>query len=140
MIAYRLVNEAYDSVIPGGLLKRTSDNSNQKFGPGTYFFLDRDDAFQFLQSKSGYSYTHLIKCDIEGCDRERFVDLIAQPNLISRWRNVRNISSIRKATPEYCREHNFYGIIISLQRWRELMLLEEFTNTPIHILEAERLS
>lgn len=116
MRVYRLVNFLHDKVEIGRPLARTSSNSNQKLGQGTYFALSKDDALTFASSSHGHVYTHLLECEIDGAVDEDFVDLRVNRNAIS------GHGSIKMKYPQYCQENNKAGVIWTSGDWNELVL------------------
>lgn len=139
MIVYRLINEKYDTTSPGEFLCRTSDHSNQKLGDGIYFALDHNSAIQFAGTHN-HKYTHLLKCEIEGCSPADFADLVSEPSLITRWK-VGKFSGLREAVPAYCNENGLRGLVWEARAgWTELLLLKQFAVGTVRVIEAEKLS
>lgn len=138
MIVYRLVDKAHDNIAPGETLSRTSDKSKQKLGDGVYFALDRGSALDFAHKDHGYTYTHLLKCEVPGRSVSDFADLISDPSLITCWASGR--WGLREAVPLYCKANKLFGAIWqATDGWKELVLLKEFAVGTVRIVESEKL-
>lgn len=139
MIVYRLVDQKHDCITPGQVLTRTSNYSNQKFGDGMYFALDRTSALAFNAIRK-YTYTHLLECDINYQPTD-FVDLVQSPNLIVAWANQNSLPNSRKITETYCMANKKVGVIwgaMGVNPWVELVLLKQFV-TNVKIINASPL-
>ncbi len=137
MKLYRLVHETNDPVTPDKILTRSSDHSNQKFGPGMYFAISRESAMQFAQTRK-YKYTHLLECKVSNVKDCDIVDLVNNPLLITKWKQT------GKPIPEeylrYCTKHELKGIKWEARAgWIEVVIHHPHYLNNVKIVKSERL-
>lgn len=82
---FRLVNSAHSPITTGTRIDRLSHVSNMKLGEGLYFAETELDLVKFFSSHHGYTYTHLLECDLHGIGLWDFFDLATEPNELSRF-------------------------------------------------------
>jgi hypothetical protein len=137
MKLYRLVDADHDPITAGKKLARTSDHSNQKFGPGMYFATSRDSALEFAATRN-HRYTHLLECEVQGVKEADLADLAADPAVVARWNKQRHPQT--QMYERYCQEKALKGLMWqSASGWVEVVIHAPYIDDNVLIVSVEQL-
>jgi hypothetical protein len=142
LTVYRLVNHAHDPIEVGTPLVRSSNHSNQKLAEGIYFCMTREDALNFAKVDHGHTYTHVVTCQLEKITKDDFVDLVSNPNAITKVKSTHPFEGLhgRRLNHAYCEVEGKLGLIWkSIQGWTEVCLLTEHIGGAVLIVDSEPL-